>query len=329
MKKIIVLIFMFCFILSLSSCGEYKSIAEVKEALKNADWYSDGYSEKIKYNYVANYGDTYIFVNEVFSVSIEGEPEILDYKYYFSEQDYIVCSNRTNFICLCLDRVIPINYTYSMGYLVKEDILDLGEKFKENNYKITKDLEFEPINKDIKRCIHKYDNWKVVDEHRLEAKCLGCDKKIIGIENNGELSEFDKELYSLVLKVSNVLLPSFGLSKMNLTLPIYDPEKINIDVNLGAADFKYIGNYNGYIVFVSNLELKDINFEKVETFKIDKYTFDMKYKILYQKLYVYDIKNDEIMSLEKAYRKKKISLEDIKDVREICYDRGIISNLLY
>ena len=328
MKKIIVLIFMFCFILSLSSCGKYKSIAEVKEALKNADWYSDGYSEKIKYNYVANYGDIYIFVNEVFSVSIEGEPEILDYKYYFSEQDYIVCSNRTHFICLCFDSVIPIDDAYNMGYLVKEDIIDLGKKFKENNFKITKDLEFEPINKDIKRCIHKYDNWKVVDEHKLEAKCLGCDKKIIGIENNGELSEFDKELYSLVLKVSNNNLPSYGSSEIDLTLPSYHPEDIRINIKYGFISFKYIGKYNGNIVFIGNLERKDIFPKKNELLKIDKYLFKIKYSN-YDNLHVYDIKNNEIISLEKAYGKKKISLEDIDNIYSICCERDFILNLLY
>ena len=64
---------------------------------------------------------------------------------------------------------------YSLGYLVKEDLYSIRERYLEHNRKIDIDYPLIDPNPQLERCIHKTDGWKITKT----ATCVEAGKKIL------------------------------------------------------------------------------------------------------------------------------------------------------
>ena len=178
-KKILIIIITIFMFFSLSSCKKESVESIKKEVYEKLNWASTYSSLDI--NVVGKYGKGYyidIGNNDFYrhaQFTIDG---IEIPMYNFADSHFYFVD----------EKLYSPEAAYSLGYLVKEDLYSIRERYLEHNRKIDIDYPLIDPNPQLERCIHKTDGWKItktatcVEAGKKILLCKKCDKELESVD---------------------------------------------------------------------------------------------------------------------------------------------------
>ncbi len=288
-KKIIVSLIVIVTLFSLTSCNKFLSIEKARtEAFKALEITNDYRNMKI----IGKFGEGFV-------VSLEGNidesPTIVD--------GYQIAHSKMHTIYYIIGgESITLESAYTLGYLAKEDLYTISERFKENKGKIEIDYPLIDPYPRLDRCIHEPGNWKRVVKETCttggieELYCKKCDKLLKTVEHlniphkyeNGKCIVCGETKYEYVDTYVEAPLDMLGFYGTYTKEEETKQGKCEITISVfGIEREKYHGNKNeGY------------------KFEIEPYHE----LVVFSEKEVYDIKT--------AYRKRILTKENIEEIYE-------------
>ncbi|MBQ8293652.1 MAG: hypothetical protein IJX78_07635 [Bacilli bacterium] len=313
-KKFLIVIFSILLLFSLASCKNVSIAAARKEVIKALGYTPDNM------NIVGKYGEG-IVVDITFggidtgSYSIDGV-EIPLYN-SMSNIEYLIDGN-----------LYSLHSAYYLGYVVKEDLYSIRDRYIENNRDIDIDYPLVDPNKHVKRCIHKADDWKMVKQ----PTCKNDGNKILLCKKcNKELSSLNiyKEPHNYV---DGKCVFCNEKEFINIDTYTMTPEKMVCF--LGGYNYvdESFNEYETY-VFLENVVDDDKGYYSIINKEIEDLVFvlesSINIKAYYNIKYYHGGEVSGESYLEEAYEKGVINKNILIEIQKRLNEENVVGKYIY
>ncbi len=335
MKKIHILLAILLISFTLTSCNKFLSIDKARtEAFKALELTND-YNRNMKI--IGKFGEGFV-------VSLEGNVDSMS----TTIDGYSIPYSGMYTLWYIIDGIsITLKKAYDLGYIAKEDLYTISERFKENKGKIETDYPLIDPYPRLDRCIHEPGDWKKVVVETCttggieELYCKKCDKLLKTVEHlniphkyeNGKCivcGETEYEYVDTYDTYPSDMLGFYGTytkeedtkqGKCEITISVY-----------GIEREKYHGNKNeGYNFYVSmETPQKRRKYDLDFVFVISN---DTQMKVQYTKEYTSGVfsgkKETKLIDLDVAYKEGLINKNILIDVRNRIWKENKVGNYIY
>ena len=324
-KKILIIIITIFMFFSLSSCKKESVESIKKEVYEKLNWGSTYSSLDI--NVVGKYGKGYyidIGNNDFYrhaQFTIDG---IEIPMYNFADSHFYFVD----------EKLYSPEAAYSLGYLVKEDLYSIRERYLEHNRKIDIDYPLIDPNPQLERCIHKTDGWKItktatcVEAGKKILLCKKCDKELESVDIYREPHNYvngkctyckDKEYTytdtykeapeNMVTFLGGFLYVNDSVKKLDLD-NVYKSETYVFLENIEDIDST---NYS-----IMPIEIEDIVFVLAPSIRIKVYSYTKINNNMTSELY-----------LDEAYEKGIVNKNILLKIQENLNKENIVGKYIY
>jgi hypothetical protein len=346
MKKKLFLLICISLILFFSSCDSNRkiSIEECKEnfVAKLTEFELNKY-ERI--NTIGKYGDSYVFACYDEDAITLIEP----FQKYYLGGVIIRLHYKTSLIVQHENEIYDADDAYNLGLLLNEDALDLKEKVE--SLGIDKDYDLVDPNPKLKRCLHHFKKWKVINEPTCikeglqESVCKKCKKA----KREVMVDKVEHKIVNGICSICSAAEPKEINENKELISLLPSDCEYNFIVGLEDKHPFYGSSSFYFYEVVQNAEPKEIRFENIggnlffKTDNVDIYAVNngellafsnslvrlsnLGYDVLYKKL----LENSSVDKIIQENSSKLVLLKsylfnekDIMTLNKACYEKNLI-----